>query len=201
MYLSETIKEKWNGVMNHEDLPEIQDPYKRDVTMRLLENQEKFLQEAAPTNATAAGGGNMANWDPILISLVRRAMPNLIAYDVAGVQPMSGPTGLIFALKSKYTNQGGAEAFGAAGTGADEADTDFSGNNAASDTSGAPDHVALAAGTNPFTGTWTRGVGMTTAQSEALGDAAPNAFAEMAFTITQTSVTARSRALKAEYST
>ena len=163
MYLAEDIKEKWSGVMNHDDLPEISDPYKRDVTLRLLENQEKFLQEAAPTNATAAGAGNMANWDPILISLVRRAMPHLIAYDVAGVQPMSGPTGLIFALKSTYTNQGGAEA------GFDEADTDFSGNNAASNTSGAPDHVALTSTTNPFTGTWTRGVGMTTAQGEALG--------------------------------
>ena len=198
MYLAETLKEKWAPVMEHKDLEAIKDPYKRDVTLRLLENQEKFLKEAAPTNRT---GSEIDNWDPILISLVRRAMPQMIAYDVAGVQPMSGPTGLIFALKSKYTNQGGAEAFGAAGTGADEADTDFSGNNAASDTSGAPDHVALASGTNPFTGTWTRGVGMTTAQGEALGDAAPNAFAEMAFTITQTTVSARTRALKAEYST
>jgi len=201
MYLSEDIKEKWAGVMNHEDLPEITDPYKRDVTLRLLENQEKFLTEAAPTNATAVGAGNMANWDPILISLVRRAMPNMIAFDVAGVQPMSGPTGLIFALKSKYTNQGGGEAFGAAGTGADESDTDFSGQNAASDTSGSVDHVALTSSTNPFTGTWTTGDGMETAQAEALGDASPNSFAEMAFTITQTSVTAKSRALKAEYST
>ena len=201
MYLAEDIKEKWSGVMNHDDLPEIKDPYKRDVTLRLLENQESFLNEAAPTNATAVGAGNMANWDPILISLVRRAMPNMIAFDVAGVQPMSGPTGLIFALKSKYTNQGGGEAFGAAGTGADEADTDFSGQNAASDTSGSVDHVALASGTNPFTGTWTTGDGMETAQAEALGDATANSFAEMAFTITQTSVTAKSRALKAEYST
>ena len=92
MYLAEDIKEKWSGVMNHEDLPEIKDPYKRDVTLRLLENQENFLKEAAPTNSTAAGAGNMATWDPILISLVRRAMPQMIAYDFAGVQPMSGPT-------------------------------------------------------------------------------------------------------------
>jgi len=169
--------------------------------LRLLENQEKFLQEAAPTNRT---GGEVDNWDPILISLVRRSMPHLIAYDVAGVQPMSGPTGLIFALRSKYTSQQSGDtgdAFGATGTGTDEADTDFSGNNAASNTSGAPDHVALTSSTNPFTGTWTRGVGMTTAQAEALGDATGNAFAEMAFTITQTNVVARSRALKAEYST
>ena len=201
MYLSETIKEKWDGVMNHDDLPEIKDPYKRDVTMRLLENQEKFLKEAAPTNRT---GSEIDNWDPILISLVRRAMPQMIAYDVAGVQPMSGPTGLIFALRSKYTAQASGDtndAFGALGTGADEPDTDFSGQNAASDTSGSVDHVDLAAGTNPFTGTWTTGDGMETAQAEALGDATPNSFAEMAFTITQTSVTAKSRALKAEYST
>ena len=201
MYLAEDIKEKWAGVMNHDDLPEITDPYKRDVTLRLLENQEKFLKEAAPTNRT---GSEIDNWDPILISLVRRAMPQMIAYDVAGVQPMSGPTGLIFALRSKYTAQASGDtndAFGALGTGADEPDTDFSGQNAASDTSGSVDHVDLTSSTNPFTGTWTTGDGMETAQAEALGDASPNSFAEMAFTITQTSVTAKSRALKAEYST
>ena len=201
MYLSEDIKEKWSGVMNHADLTEIKNPYKRDVTLRLLENQEKFLQEAAPTNKTAVGADPMANWDPILISLVRRAMPNMIAFDVCGVQPMSGPTGLIFALKSVYTNQSGGENLGATGTATDEVDTDFSGQNAAGDTSGAVDHVNITSSTNPFTGTWTTGDGMETAQAEALGDAAPNAFAEMAFTITQTSVTAKSRALKAEYST
>jgi len=201
MYLSEDIKEKWSGVMNHDDLPEIKDPYKRDVTLRLLENQEKFLQEAAPTNKTAVGADPMANWDPILISLVRRAMPQMIAFDVCGVQPMSGPTGLIFALKSVYTNQSGGENLGATGTATDEVDTDFSGQNAASDTSGSVDHVNITSSTNPFTGTWTTGDGMETAQAEALGDASPNAFAEMAFTIDQTSVTAKSRALKAEYST
>ena len=96
MYLSEEISEKWKPVMEHKDLPEIKDPYRRDVTLRLLENQEKFLKEAVPTNST---GGSVDNWDPILISLVRRAMPQMIAYDVAGVQPMTGPTGLIFAMK------------------------------------------------------------------------------------------------------
>jgi len=191
MYLAETVKEKWQPVMEHADLPEIKDSYKRDVTLRLLENQEKFLSEAAPANQT---GSNVDNWDPILISLVRRAMPHLIAYDVCGVQPMSGPTGLIFAMKSKYDSQGGTEALHA------EADTDFSGQNKAGDTSGAVDHVALAAATNPFAGTWTSGHGMTTAQAEALGDATTNYFAEMAFSIDQTSVTAKSRALKAEYS-
>ena len=198
MYLSETISEKWQPVMEHKDLPEIKDAYRRDVTLRLLENQEKFLQEAAPTNST---GGNVDNWDPILISLVRRSMPQMIAYDVCGVQPMTGPTGLIFAMKAHYTSQGGAEAFGAAGTGADESDTDFSGRNAAGIVGSTNAHVTTDGTNNPFAGTWTHGTGMTTAQAEALGDASGNAFAEMAFSIEKTSVTAKSRALKAEYST
>ena len=198
MYLSETISEKWQPVMEHKDLPEIKDAYRRDVTLRLLENQEKFLQEAAPTNST---GGNVDNWDPILISLVRRSMPQMIAYDVCGVQPMTGPTGLIFAMKAHYTSQGGAEAFGAAGTGADESDTDFSGRNAAGNVGSTNAHVTTDGTNNPFAGTWTHGTGMITAQAEALGDASGNAFAEMAFSIEKTSVTAKSRALKAEYST
>ena len=187
MYLSEDIQEKRAPVMEHKDLPEIKDTYRRDVTLRLLENQEKFLNEAVPTNST---GANIDNWDPILISLVRRSMPQMIAYDVAGVQPMTGPTGLIFAMKSKYTSQGGAEAFGAAGTGADEADTDFSGTGT---------HVTTDVSNNPFAGTWTTGTGMSTASAEDLG--AGGTFGEMAFTIDKTSVTAKSRALKAEYST
>jgi hypothetical protein len=187
MYLSEQISEKWQPVIEHADLPEIKDAYRRDVTLRLLENQEAFLKEAAPTNST---GGAIDNWDPILISLVRRSMPQMIAYDVAGVQPMTGPTGLIFAMKSRYTNQGGAEAFGAAGTGADEADTDFSGTGT---------HVPTDGTNNPFAGTWTGGTGMATADAEDLG--AGGAFGEMAFSIDKTSVTAKSRALKAEYST
>ena len=187
MYLSENISDKWKPVMEHGDLPEIKDTYRRDVTLRLLENQEKFLQEAAPTNST---GGAIDNWDPILISLVRRSMPQMIAYDVAGVQPMTGPTGLIFAMKSRYTNQTGAEAFGAAGTGADESDTDFSGTGT---------HVTTDGTNNPFEGTWTNGTGMSTASAEDLG--AGGTFGEMAFSIDKTSVTAKSRALKAEYST
>ena len=153
MYLSEDISEKWKPVMEHKDLSEIKDTYRRDVTLRLLENQEKFLKEAAPTNHT---GGDVDNWDPILISLVRRAMPQMIAYDVAGVQPMTGPTGLIFAMKSKYSTQGGAEAFGAAGTGADEADTSHSGTGT---------HNASTDSANPFGGTWGTGTGMATADS------------------------------------
>ncbi len=89
MYLSEDIKDKWDGVMKHEDLPEIKDTYKRDVTLRLLENQEQFLAEAVPTNSTHDGNSPIANWDPIMISLVRRSMPHLMAYDVCGVQPMT----------------------------------------------------------------------------------------------------------------
>jgi len=202
MYLSETIKEKWAPVMEHADLPEIKDSYRRDVTLRLLENQEKFLSEAAPTNSGyATDSGNVKGWDPILISLVRRSMPQMIAYDVCGVQPMTGPTGLIFAMKSHYTNQTGTEAFGAAGTGADEADTSFSGKNAAA----AKAHDNHSATKNPFVADpvadYRTGNGMTTANAEALGDATGNAFAEMAFSIEKTSVTAKSRALKAEYST
>ena len=202
MYLSETHEKKWQPVLEHPDLPKITDAYRRAVTSVILENQERaskednaYLAEAAPTNAT---GSAVANWDPILISLVRRAMPNLIAYDIAGVQPMTGPTGLIFAMRSRYTSQTGGESF------FDEADTDFSGRNAAGssvDGYSANDH----AGTNPGVlndsspGTYTAGSAMTTAKAEALGDASGNAFAEMAFSIEKSTVTAKSRALKAEY--
>ena len=202
MYLSETHEKKWQPVLEHPDLPKITDAYRRAVTSVILENQERaskednaYLAEAAPTNAT---GSAVANWDPILISLVRRAMPNLIAYDIAGVQPMTGPTGLIFAMRSRYTSQTGGESF------FDEADTDFSGRNAAGssvDGYSATDH----AGTNPGVlndgspGTYTAGTAMTTAKAEALGDASGNAFAEMAFSIEKSTVTAKSRALKAEY--
>ena len=190
MFQTEHLQEKWQPVLEHNDLPEISDSYRKAVTTVILENQEKalkedkgFLGEAAPTNAT---GNNVDNWDPILISLVRRAMPNLIAYDVAGVQPMTGPTGLIFAMRSRYTNQTGTENQYA------EADSDFSG-------------AGTHAGTNPAVlndgspGTYTGGTGMTTAAAEALGDSASNSFAEMSFSIEKNSVEAKSRALKAEY--
>ncbi len=202
MYLSETHEKKWQPVLEHPDLPKITDTYKRAVTSVVLENQERalkedaaFLSEAAPTNST---GSAIANWDPILISLVRRAMPNLIAYDIAGVQPMTGPTGLIFAMRSRYTNQTGAEAM------FDEADTDFSGRNAAGSSVDGFSSTANA-GTNPAVlndgspGTYTKGTAMTTAAAEALGDDSGNAFAEMAFSIEKSTVTAKSRALKAEY--
>jgi len=202
MYLSEQYEKKWQPVLEHPDLPKVQDSYRRAVTATILENQERamkedasFLNEAAPTNST---GSAVANWDPILISLVRRAMPNLIAYDIAGVQPMTGPTGLIFAMRSRYTSQTGNEAL------FDEADTDFSSRNAAGDsTSGSG--ITEQRGSNPGilndspAGEYSRGQGMTTATAEALGDASGNQFAEMAFSIEKSTVTARSRALKAEY--
>jgi len=190
MFQTEHLQEKWQPVLEHNDLPEIKDSYRKAVTTVILENQEKalredrgFLGEAAPTNAT---GSSVDNWDPILISLVRRSMPNLIAYDVAGVQPMTGPTGLIFAMRSRYTSQGGTESM------YNEADSDFSG-------------TGTQAGTNPAilndspAGTYTAGAGMATADAEALGDSAGNSFAEMAFSIEKQTVTAKSRALKAEY--
>ena len=202
MYQTENLQEKWQPVLAHPDLPEIQDSYKRAVTTLILENQEKalredrnFLSEAAPTNAT---GGSVDNWDPILISLVRRSMPNLIAYDICGVQPMTGPTGLIFAMRSRFSSQTGAEAL------ADEAMPDFSNQNKAS-TTGGGDVTDTA--TNPAVlndspaGTYETVTGMTTAEGEALGDnTSTNVFAEMAFSIEKHTVTAVTRALKAEYS-
>ena len=199
MYLTENLQEKWQPVLEHPELPKIGDAYKRAVTTVILENQEKavredrsFMAEAAPANAT---GSSVDNWDPVLISLVRRAMPNLIAYDICGVQPMTGPTGLIFAMKSRFGSQAGAEAL------FNEADSDFSARDAAGDT-GSPDAQS---GTNPATlndspsaGTYTTGSGMTTAQAETLGDGSDE-FAEMAFSIDKVTVTAKSRALKAEY--
>ena len=198
MYLTENLQSKWQPVLEHPDLPKIEDAYKRAVTTVILENQEKavredraFMTEAAPANAT---GGSVDNWNPVLISLVRRAMPNLIAYDICGVQPMTGPTGLIFAMKSRYGSQAGAEAL------FNEADSDFSAEDAASDT-GSPDSHS---GSNPATlndsspGTYTTGSGMSTAEAETLGDGTDE-FAEMAFSIDKVTVTAKSRALKAEY--
>jgi hypothetical protein len=201
MYQTESLQEKWQPVLAHPDLPEISDPYKRAVTTLVLENQEKalkedraFLGEAAPANATNDAAGGVQNFDPILISLVRRAMPQLIAYDICGVQPMTGPTGLIFAMRAKFASQDGAEAL------MDEADTGFGNDNSAGDLGG--DNQS---GTNPSVlndspaGAYTAGEGMTTAQGEALGDSADNGFAEMAFSIEKTTVTATTRALKAEY--
>ena len=188
MFLSEQLQKKWEPVLNHGGLGEIKDNYRRAVTAVVLENQEKALREEksalfedAPVNNIAgSGASNIDRYDPILISLVRRALPNLMAYDVAGVQPMTGPTGLIFAMKSRYSTQDGAEAL------FNEADTDFAGT-------GAHD------GSNPVDGTYTTGTGIATVDAEQLGTDGGDAFGEMAFSIEKTTVTAKTRALKAEY--
>jgi hypothetical protein len=204
MYLSEQLVKKWAPVLEHPELPKVTDSYKRAVTAVILENQERalredraFMSEAAPMNSTDAS--SIQNWDPILISLVRRAMPNLIAYDIAGVQPMTGPTGLIFAMRAKYQSQASsAEAL------FDAADTDYSGRNKGGSSIGGYSTTADS-GTNPAllndspAGTYTTGTGMSTAAAEALGDREQNSFAEMAFSIEKSTVTAKSRALKAEY--
>ena len=207
MYLSEQYEKKWQPVLEHTDLPKVKDSYRRAVTATILENQERamkedaaFLSEASPTNST---GSAIANWDPIMISLVRRAMPNLIAYDICGVQPMSGPTGLIFAMRSRFSSQSGTEAL------FNEADSDFSGRNAAGSSTNTGFSQTAQSGENPAVlndapipgagPNYTTGTGMTTAAAEALGDASGNAFAEMAFSIEKSTVTAKSRALKAEY--
>ncbi len=202
MFQTDHLQEKWQPVLDHADLPEIKDSYKRAVTTVILENQEKalaedknFLAETAPVNSM--GGGQMDTWDPILISLVRRAMPNLIAYDVCGVQPMTGPTGLIFAMRSSFTSQDGAEAL------VDESMPDISNQNAAGTIGGgdvgATETNPAVLNDSPSAGTYVSATGMTRAQAEALGDSATNAFAEMAFSIEKSTVTAVSRALKAEY--
>jgi hypothetical protein len=182
MFLSEQVEKKWEPVLNHDNLPKIEDSYKRAVTAVVLENQEKALREersalfeAPHANQT---GASVDNYDPILISLVRRALPNLMAYDVAGVQPMTGPTGLIFAMKSHYTSQTGTEAL------FNEADTDFSGGG-------------THAGSNPVDGSYTTGTGVATSSAEDFGDSVT--LNQMAFSIEKTTVTAKSRALKAEY--
>ena len=181
MYLSEEIQQKWSPVLDHPDLQEISDPYRKSVTAVILENQEKALREEKNiTEAVHANNmsGEVDTYDPILISLVRRALPNLMAYDVCGVQPMTGPTGLIFAMKSHYTSQTGTEAL------YNEADTDFAG-------------TGTHAGSNPVDGTYTTGTGITRDNAELLGDTVT--LNQMAFSIEKTTVTAKSRALKAEY--
>ena len=226
MFHSEHLQDKWAPLLEHEGLDKIADPHRRAVTAVLHENQEKFLQEQnafaqsgsllteAPTNAAGTGGftgssaagGPVAGFDPVLISLIRRSMPNLVAYDLAGVQPMNGPTGLIFAMRSRYTDQSGTEAL------FDEADTGFSGQNAQRDLGvGAPYAGATGIGSTDQVGSnpgllntgddYSVGTGMNTGDAETLGEVeGTSAFAEMAFSIEKVTVTAKSRALKAEYS-
>ena len=202
MLNSSNLIEKWAPVLNHKSLPTIKDTYRREVTAVLLENQEREMRkysealfEAAPVNSGGTGiglggagaaTGTVAGYDPVLISLVRRAMPQLIAYDICGVQPMTQPTGLIFAMKSRYATQGGTEAL------FNEANTEFSG----ADMGSGVDQSAL----SPWTGSATTARGHTTANAEALGSSGGGTFGEMAFSIEKTSVIAKTRALKAEYS-
>jgi hypothetical protein len=186
------LVKKWSPILEHADMPAIKSAQVRADTAVLLENQERemtratsSLNEDAASNAVGAMSdtGGVAKFDPVLISLVRRAAPAMIAYDICGVQPMSQPTGLIFAMKSRYGSQGGPEAL------FNEADSDFSGKG-------------THAGSNPVNGTYTTGTGMTTTEAETLGstNGTPGGtFNQMAFTIEKTSVVAQTRALKAEY--
>jgi len=214
MDLNEQIQNKWKSVVDHPDLPQISDTHRRNVTAMVLENTERALRESAeigvnqsllneaPTNAVGAGMGTTAGeikgFDPILISLVRRALPNLMAYDVCGVQPMSGPTGLIFAMRSRYASQTGDEAF------YNEADTEFStvvdGANTIGDKHVGTSFDSDVDGDLAANGVYNYAQGMSTAQSEALGETGNVAFGEMAFSIDKVTVTAQTRALKADYS-
>ena len=230
MYLAEEIQKKWAPILEHTDLAPIADAHRRSVTAVMLENTEKALREsgahgqyqtltetasALPVNnmgasSSTAGSGGIDTFDPVLISLVRRAMPNLIAYDICGVQPMTGPTGLIFAMRSKYNNQGngsGATSFG----GSQDNETFYNEVNTAFSTVVAGANNVLgsrfigtipgASNTTPLTAvnTYNTGVGMSTATAEALGVDSGNDFSQMAFSIEKVTVTAKSRALKAEY--
>jgi hypothetical protein len=237
MFQSEHLQEKWAPLLDYDGLDKIEDSHKRSVTAVLLENQEKFLRDEQsfqqggsllseqPTNygnvagnptgnpaTTAAFGANavspVAGFDPVLISLIRRSMPNLVAYDLAGVQPMSGPTGLIFAMRSRYTSRTGTEAF------YNEADSAFSGQDGGFDATGGMANAGVGLGTTVQSGTnpsvlnptatatstdYNVGEGMATGDAEDLGTSNDN-FNQMAFSIEKVTVTAKSRALKAEYS-
>ena len=232
MFQSESLQEKWAPLLDYDGLDPIKDNHRRAVTAVLLENQESFLREEqafgsglslmeTPTNSANAAGasggfgagspeaGPTAGFDPVLISLIRRSMPNLVAYDLAGVQPMNGPTGLIFAMRSRYESQSGNETF------YNEVDSAFSGQDDGFDlTAGMSDVNAglgttVQSGTNPSVlnpvGTasstgYNVGQGMVTGDAENLGNGTGNQFNQMAFSIEKVTVTAKSRALKAEYS-
>jgi hypothetical protein len=232
MFNSEHLQEKWAPLLNYEGVDPIRDSHRKAVTAVLLENQERFLREEqsfgsglslmeTPTNAANAAGasggfgadstaiGPTAGFDPVLISLIRRSMPNLIAYDLAGVQPMNGPTGLIFAMRSRYNNQSGTEAF------FDESNSAFSGQDDGNNLTAGFSDVAAGFGTTSQNGTnpsvlnptgtaqttaYNVGQGMVTGDAENLGSGTGDQFNQMAFSIEKVTVTAKSRALKAEYS-
>lgn len=198
MFISEQIRNKWKPMLEHEDLPAIRDTLRRDVTAQMLENTVKnfdrgaprFLSEddgQIPTNVT----GGISNYDPVLITLVRRALPNLIAYDICGVVPMTGPTGVVFALRARYANQSGDQAF------YNEPNTQFSTVASGANTIGEKQVGGYPQGGS--VNTYNYAQGMSTAQSEALGSTSNSDFAQMAFTIDKVTVTAQARALKAEY--
>jgi len=210
--LVEEIQKKWAPILEHSDLNPIKDAHKRQVTAQLLENTERalresgshsqfLLSEASPIPANFMGAsssdastGAIDTFDPVLISLVRRAMPNLIAYDICGVQTMTGPTGLIFAMRSRYSTNSGTETF------YNEVNTAFSSVTSGANTLGQKNVGQLpGVSNNAANGVYNFGSGMSTAQSEALGTDSNSAFAEMAFSIEKVTVTAKSRALKAEY--
>lgn len=202
MNLNQEIKTKWQEILEHPELPELARS-KKGIMARLLENTEHAIstdrENVNMTSLFETSGniptnqvGGINNYDPVLISLVRRSMPNLIAYDIAGVQPMNGPTGLIFALTPRYANQAGTIAFFS------EANTQF-----ASRRTGVANNIGESQiGTTPtgVSNTYNFAGGMTTAQAEALGSTGNVDFAEMAFSIEKITVSAKSRALKAEYS-
>ena len=223
---NEVLQEKWGPLLNYDGIDPIKDAHRKAVTAQLLENQEialreekEFLHEAAPTNSvgnggfTSSGGQTVAGFDPVLISLIRRAMPNLVAYDLAGVQPMTGPTGLIFAMRSRFQTQDGTEAL------FNEPNTSFSSQNNSGNLTNGFSGGSVGFGTTGGTGltdasnpaalnpqgsqsatTYPTGQGMRTDDAEKMGDATANSFNEMAFSIEKVTVTAKSRALKAEYS-
>jgi len=221
MYLAEEIQNKWSPVLDHDALGVIKDQHRRSVTAIMLENTEKALTESAahgsyqtltetssgiPANfmgasSSTAGSGGIDTFDPVLISLVRRAMPNLMAYDICGVQPMTGPTGLIFAMRSRYDDQAGDETF------YNEVNTAFTGAGGLTGVDsnnfglGFKGTFPGATNTSPLTATntYNTGAGMTTANGEALGVDNGNNFPQMAFSIEKVTVTAKTRALKAEY--
>ena len=212
MFQSQHLQEKWQPVLEHPDLPKIDDSYKRAVTSLILENQEKamredaaFLSEAAPYTQVGATNNSMeGKWDPILISLIRRAMPQLIAYDICGVQPMSGPTGLIFAMKARVDDN--ADVTSATEILFNEADTTISSSSDDGDHTstleGQDNKGAAQSGSDVLEdmSSYSTARGMATGDGEALGDASTNDFMEASFTIDKVTVTARTRAMKAEYS-
>ena len=226
MYNTQQLQEKWAPILDYDGLDPIKDAHRRSTTAILLENQEKELREEASflseqptvnTNSSSSAAGfsadastPVAGFDPVLISLIRRSMPNLVAYDLAGVQPMNGPTGLIFAMRSRFNNQTGTEAL------FNEADSAFSGQDDGLDvTSGFTDGSVglgttaqqgsnpglLSGASSPTDATqYNVGSGMRTDDAEALGNGTGDHFNQMAFSIEKVTVTAKSRALKAEYS-